>query len=352
MLKFQDIINKKSILKIQTWINDIRNPSSSNVLIIKGGIGSGKTSLCNLIKQEFKDRYQFSTFDIDYMNDKILILDLVRHKNILSLFNNKSISNGIIFDNLKNTSNFIKQMVKHKKEYYSTPIIIVIGNDFNLNLCKFKYHLIEVKYKSVTQLSKIYKNYKINKKIMNSVFRKSMGDFNYINQTLCFIQLSPDITYDNINCLSKDVNLDNYFLLLKFLNSKTIEIEDYDYNFIVFLYQNIFNIINLIQDFKEKKKMIIFMYNYVDFIYNFDELNLNKIMLLGVKYILNERGINIKSIDTVPKSLLLNNNIKSINENRCKKCNLRNNDYLHNIISENENNQYDDFQKFINFVYI
>ena len=94
------------------------------------------------------------------------------------------------------------------------------------------------------------------------------------------------------------------------------------------------------------------MYNYVDFIYNFDELNLNKIMLLGVKYILNERGINIKSIDTVPKSLLLNNNIKSINENRCKKCNLRNNDYLHNIISENENNQYDDFQKFINFVYI
>ena len=60
----------------------------------------------------------------------------------------------------------------------------------------------------------------------------------------------------------------------------------------------------------------------------------------------------IKYINTVSKSLLLNNNIKSINLKLLRKDeDLVDNLYLHNRIMENKNGKYDKLQKFINFVY-
>lgn len=352
-MKFEDILYKKDIKTITVFFDNINNSNNSNVLVIKGCIGCGKTTICNLIEQKYIDKFKFFTYDIDYNNNKNTIQNTIKHKNILSLFKQKTIVNGIILDNIKNVTSFLKLIVRYKKKYYHYPIIIVIDTEFNEKLFNFKYTKIEIKPKKLSQLINIYKNYKINKKILNSVLKKSFGDFNYINTTLLFIKLSPKIALNDIKNLNKDVNLNNYFLLLKFINSKKIILEEYDYNFLVYLFKNIYNIINLINiNFYLKKKYISYIYKNAMYI---NEGELKNIFLIGVKYILNLNNIrNIKYVNTVSKSLLLNNNIRSINKNVLlkKEEDLTNNIYLHNIIKKNNNNKYDKFQKFINFEYI
>ena len=254
MLNFNDIVYKKDINKIDNWINSIDNKNISNVLIIKGAIGCGKTTLCNLIEEKYITRFKFFTFDTDYQHHKTTINNIIKQKHVLSMFKQQNIRKGLILDNIKSSSAFLKSIVKYKKNYFNYPIIILTDNEFNEDL-NFKFTKLEIKQKTFIQLSKIYKNYKMNTKILNNILKKSYGDFNFINKTLYFIKLSPKITFNDVNHLKKDVNLNNYFLLLKFINSKIIYIEEYDYNFIVYLFKNIYNIVNILNvNYNYKKK--------------------------------------------------------------------------------------------------
>tara|TARA_B110000208_G_C11747072_1_gene422108 strand:+ start:58 stop:1113 length:1056 start_codon:yes stop_codon:yes gene_type:complete len=351
MIDYSNLLNINDIYKLDDFFNNITEKTNTNTLIIKGSVGTGKTTLCNIIEEKYKDKYTFFTFGSDYSNNKNYIQDIVKHKNILSLFNNGVIRNGIILDNIKTVASFLKGIIKYKKKYFSYPIIIIIDSDFNEKLFNFKYIKIELKSKSLNELKVIYKDYKINNKILYSIIEKSYGDFNYINKTLLFIKLSPDISLIDIRNLNKDVNLNNYFLLLKFINSKNLIFEEYDYNFTVYLFKNIYNIFELLPiNYEEKKKYISYIYKNVLYINNSDLIN---IFIICVKHILNIFKIrNIKYINTVPKSLLLNNNIKSINENIFKKDATINRYYFHNDIKKNINRKYDKFQKFLYFSYI
>lgn len=350
MITFEEIIFKKDILIINNWIKNISDNSNSNVLFIKGNIGTGKTSLCKLIQNKFINKYEFFTYGIDYMNNKNTIVDIINHKNVLSMFSDQFIIKGLIFDNITSISPFIKSLIKLKKKYYKYPIIINVNNDFNFNF-NFKYNIIEIKTKNKDKLFEIYSNYKINNKILYNIIGKSNGDFNYINKTLMFIKLSPTIKYEDISSLSKDINMNNYFQLLKFINSKHLILEDYDFNFMVFILKNLYNIINLLKiDYNQKQNFIKYIYNFSLFI---TDNEYNVIFFLSIKHILNLNKIkNIKYINTVSKSLLLNNNIKSINENVLKKGGIINDIYLHNKIKENKDNKYDKLQKYIQFQYI
>lgn len=347
-MNINDIILKKDIKIIDNWISNISKKDQSNVIYIKGETGTGKTTLCKLIQERYSKQYSFYTFGTDYLKEKDVILNLVKHKDILGLFNQKSIIKGIIFDNIKTSSSFIKNLVKLKKVYFNYPIIITSNYEFNESSMNYKSYKITIKQKTPTQINKIYSDYKINKKILNSIAKKSNGDFNYINKTLYFIKLSPKITYNDINNLDKDVNLSNYFLLLRFINCKKICLLEYDYSFVVYIFNNLANILDLIKvDFKTKNKYISEIYRYSHFI----NTDYSDVFLLSIKNILNKENIkNIKYINTQSK-LLLNNNLKMINNNIIKRADIECKIYLHNNIKKNKDGNLDKVQKFLNFEY-
>lgn len=349
-MRYEDIIYKKDISKIKNWMRNVHNPNYSNVLLVVGKVGSGKTTLCKLIEKQYRQSYQFFTFGVDYLNEKNVIHDITRHKNVVSLFNQKSVSKGIIFDNIQVISTFIKSLILVKSKKYNTiPIIITIDTAFKLDNLTFKFTQIDIKPQSLNSLTKIYSNSNVNSKIVANILRKSNGDFNYINKTLLFIKLSPTINLNMLTRLNKDVDLSNYVMLLKFINSKTIDIEYYDYNFAVFVFNNLSNVLNLIKiDFNTKLNYINQIYNDIQFINN----DYVKVFLFTVKHILNSNNVKGVRHVSVTNSSLHNNNIKSINENVAKKTDDSSILFYHNRIKENSQNKYKRLQKYLKFQYV
>ena len=104
--KIEDLlITTENLKKIHIWINGFikqKDPEVSNCLFIYGPPGSGKTSLAYIILTKYK--YDIIELNSSELRQKKIFLekmdDILKKKNILSMFKNNTKENAIIMDEI------------------------------------------------------------------------------------------------------------------------------------------------------------------------------------------------------------------------------------------------------------
>ena len=310
-----NIINNNDIVTINKWFK-----TRTDKLVISGDIGTGKSSLIQLIKKKFN--LKVHSFYLEELCNEVKneIEQIITHQDILNLLQNNISYNCIVFDNLQKNNKYIEYLI----DKYPNSLIIITSTKKYIS-----EYTINIQKKTKNYLLTYFKN-RIKCNTLTSIINNSNGDINYIKKTIDYIKINDNKI--NIKKLTKDIDYDNYSLLLKFLNKSKIKEYFNDINFVYFLYTNIFEILKKFNI--NDKKIINDIYCYLSQTINFSP-DFNYIFLLGLKNILKSNKQKIKSVN-VKNSLLINNiyvrgtYIKYINKN-CKELNI-NNEYFYEYI--------------------
>jgi hypothetical protein len=220
-------LSKDDKLKLNDWIDSLKNNNIKKILFITGNTGCGKTKLTDLILKN----YTYININNNLLNVKIneYINDCL-NKNDISMMFNKNKYKGIIFDNLlsinKTIIKEIKYIIKNIHKYSKNPIIITSNDKINknINIIRDKCICININYSTYNLnniIDKIYdkkisiknKNKLINKynnNISNIIINKN----EYINTNFSIIHEIDDNNKDVINLtedLKKDINITDLF---------------------------------------------------------------------------------------------------------------------------------------------
>tara|TARA_Y100001958_G_C21234475_1_gene560635 strand:+ start:911 stop:2098 length:1188 start_codon:yes stop_codon:yes gene_type:complete len=243
-------LSKKNINIINKWKKSFINKKNIKPLIINGIKGSGKTTLANILL----DEYSVITIDSNTNNVVEYIKNIITKKDISMLFN-KNKKKSIIFDDIFINNKIIKEFMSYSYLLYNNNNPIIIINSYNIEKItniKDKYYIIDIHF-SNNELFNITKticnnyNMKIKNNDIKNIISKSNNNLNSIKENIEYLKYS-----DNYNIDSYDNN--NYN------NTITKITEDLIYNDIHLNSNDITN--------KYSSDNNIILYNIIDNIYN------------------------------------------------------------------------------------
>jgi hypothetical protein len=281
MLTINDFkLSKKNLDVINQWKENFLNKKNVKPLIITGDKGVGKSSLANILLND----YNIILINYNTINIEEYLKLLLGKKDISMIFSKKeykSILIDDIFDIKKNIKGLMSYF-KYLKNNLDHPIIIIFCDTTNkkLNNIISKCYHIKISYSKLNFLKcvkKIIKNENMvlqDKNIANLVTNCN-SNFNSIKENLKllkhdninksinnlkYITINNDINIITNNLIYNDINADIKYLFIKY-NSDTN----------IIFYNILDNIINLTQDMET----IIELYNCILFI-NYWEIIKNR----------------------------------------------------------------------------
>ncbi len=308
-IKYKNKIYKKYIKYIK------ENIENKYILINKKDI---KNNYFFLKKKQYHKKYIFILYkekntlkeNIKYLN-KINLLEINIPYNKINCNNIYSICKEISILINKN----IYLNIKKKKKIYKSKIIIKNKN-LDKNIINYKYIIIN-NIKNINK--KIYTNYKNKLNLLNIKINNNIKDIiNYIliesGQKIIYLDLDKIIKYNKIN--NEIINIKEKFLIKKNIekyyitqNTKNLIIISplYEYKYIIKnnncnnkINKYISNSYNNIQNIFLQKTAEIIKKKYkgninkINIIYNFKKKKKTKIILIKYKYIKKKIGFNIK----------------------------------------------------------
>ena len=248
------------------WIKSFSNNNIKKPLCISGNIGTGKTTLVNIILKD----YTIINIDNHVNNISSYIESVLLRKDISMMFSKEKEYKAILFDNIINNNAIIKELIyiiKDLKKYKNTPIVFTTNNITLRKISKIINKCIHIRIKySDKQFATIIKKKDI--KPINKIFNYNLHSIDYIN-------LTDNIKGSNIYDTECDINniinkLDVISITKIFIKCSCIY-NVLSLNILDHIYRDI-DIINLINIYRSMTQYDIYesfktsnnMYEYID----------------------------------------------------------------------------------------
>lgn len=264
MITLEDFhFTKKDIALLDKWKKSFKNKKNVKPLIINGIKGCGKTTLANILLND----YSIIKIDSNTNNIEEYIKNIITKKDISMLFN-KKLNKAIILDDIFINNKIVKDYISYCKILYNNNCPIIIINSYNIQkiINKDDYYIINIIFHN-TQLFNITKtfcnncNMKITNNNIKNIISKSNNNLNSIKENIKYLKHSNNYKLDSYDINNYDVNnydTNNYNnivinntenLIYKDINKSITDIaKNYSFDNNIILYNIIDNIYNLTND--------------------------------------------------------------------------------------------------------
>tara|TARA_Y100001958_G_C21225937_1_gene551346 strand:+ start:387 stop:1586 length:1200 start_codon:yes stop_codon:yes gene_type:complete len=247
-------LSKKNLDTINKWKSNFISKKDVKPLVITGNKGTGKSSLANILLND----YNIILIDYNTINIEDYLKLLLGKKDISMMFSKKEYK-AILIDDIFGIKKNIKELVgyfKYLENNLNHPVIITFCNSTNkkLNSIINKSYHIKITY-SKDNLKNCVKNILTNEKInlhddgITNLINTCNSNFNSIKENIkllkhsninvnsnlqTYVSINSDINSITNNLIYNDINADIKYLFIK-----------YNTNTNVIFYNIIDNIINL-----------------------------------------------------------------------------------------------------------